>query len=493
MRLTAIGAILTALLCLCSRQAQQLTGSGTSPAVCGVKGRIVDAQGSPVAGVTVEIFSVNYIPAPRTAKIQAQSGITTDNQGNYEITPVFAGLYNISAEKDSLGVFIDSVTLAKDTGIVEMPVCTLSKSGEISGVVHLLGLNDTNQTQAILYIPGSGKAVRPCIGGAFTIAPVPAGTFHLVLTSDLKNYQALDTVVVQSDSTLLLDTIWVDTKKRTLVFLDSGNISVLWDTCIYCLRNSIQIPAGSTLTIMPGTEVLVMGDFAITNHGTFLCKGDSGAFVSFRHENPYETWQGIVSSENADSIYISNTILENALTGISIGNAGTQTIIERCVIRKAVTGLRLSSSSGGFLIRNNVMEGFPGTGGFLINIAAPVSQADSFACEFTNNIFFNSSYAVLEERDSAGGSFSSVFKNNCIHNLDSLCFRFTFGSDSTAVDTLTPFTPDTSGILHGDPQFVSTAIDDEDYHLKSGSLCIGTGADSTDMGVYSTYGQKDTL
>jgi hypothetical protein len=461
----------------------------TIPTPCGIRGRIIDKNGNPVSGASVYGFAVRYSPSLESVNMLEKSKVLTDKDGLYEIQPVYSGTYNFLAEKDSLAVFIDSITVINDTGIVDIPAGQLNNCGKISGIAHMLGHTDSNQTLASVYLQGTNRIVKPDVGGTFLMEHVPEGTYTVMLGSDVDRFAKRFNVTVQSNlTTILPDTLLAESAVCSTSFIDSSAIKGQWkSTNIYFVRTSIMILSGDTLEILPGTRIFMMGNFSILNYGTLICKGASDSFVHFKRENNNITWQGIHSFDNADSIYIANTIIEHVDTALNICNTKSETIVNKCVIRNASTALQLSSSSGAFHIRNSIFEGTVATGGHLIGIAASGLQSDTFACEFENNILLNSSYAVVEQRDTAGGNVRIAFRNNCLFNTGTTDSMFVWQNINSSSETLQPFTPDTSAVVFGDPQFVNTTKGAEDYHLQTTSPCTGTGVNKTDMGIYSTY------
>jgi hypothetical protein len=166
------------------------TGSTTESGV--VTGRLLTSGKVPVAGAAVSVIPVDHVPSLVLKKASAAGEAVTDAQGNYRIENVPAGLYNISAAKDSLTLFKDSlpVTAAGAAAGVD----TLRKSGSMQGLI-VMEPGDDSRTVLILVLGTNALAFPRDTSGSFSLSALAEGEYHVRFLSTIGKYRPLDTLI----------------------------------------------------------------------------------------------------------------------------------------------------------------------------------------------------------------------------------------------------------------------------------------------------------
>lgn len=192
--------------------AQEPTASGGSGTETGnaFSGRISFQDGSPAAGVTVMIFPVDFMPSTLPSARSEEKTRTTDKDGYYYYGDLGVGRYNVDALKESLGVFIDSIVVDRDSTRCSVPGGVLDRLGAIKGVTYVVGFNNVNNLRLMLYIPGTGRLIKPAIGSAFVMDSVAPGFYKLVFDPTLLHYRAREfDLQVKAGETVDLDTVYL--------------------------------------------------------------------------------------------------------------------------------------------------------------------------------------------------------------------------------------------------------------------------------------------
>jgi hypothetical protein len=226
-KLIALLAIL--LLTLCT--SDKITG--TTDEQLTVKAMISNPDGSAAVGATVKLFKVDD-----SLKTPAFTTVT-DTDGQYAVSGVTQGTYNIWAEKDTLVAFQDSIILANtDTRI---PDDTIYPAGSFTAVVGMQPNDDPRGV--IVQILGSDLYDDNVqADGHFTIKGIASGSYRLRLTTTLPNYATTFSSITahggQHDT--LQDTIWMiytgipvvnglTTSYDTL----NGTVKISWRKTVY--------------------------------------------------------------------------------------------------------------------------------------------------------------------------------------------------------------------------------------------------------------------
>jgi hypothetical protein len=445
----------------------------------GIRGQLVDPQGNPVPGATLQLYAVDYVPSLSTGKQWAGKRMAgtavTDANGDYVLSVPYAGVFNIEGRKDGAGVFIDSVAVSGKG--VDVPRDTLKPLGFVRGVSYMPTENSLNQVRVTLYIPGTRQITKPSPGGAFNFPGLPEGRYQIVFDPTLDAYDVkILEVEVRAGDTLDLDTVRLQIHRSDTVRVNSGPVSGTWGPGkTYILQGASYIPEGSTLNILPGTQIVLAEYRTFLVEGGLFALGTPESLITFRAGNG-AGWQGLDLGTRAFGT-ISRTVIEGAATyGISL--ASTKMKIRNSVFRYSEVGLYIAvGAADSVLLVNNVFHDIE-------DRAVVVYRGRS---DFRNNIFlrnliaFNRYYcqtssppAVLSETTVHSSLFYQNGRDFTVQNCQSPGYGndfFLFPTDS----------------VNADPQFNSLVKGNEDYHLKPGSAARGSGVNGTDMGIYSAY------
>jgi hypothetical protein len=201
--LTAI-AVLLFLSCSSGPTASGGTGTETGNAFTG---RILYPDRSPAAGVTVKFFPVDYVPLGQIPSSIREK--TTDADGYYDYSDLGPGMYNVEGEKDSLGVFIDTIIVERDSSKCRVPTGVLDRLGVIKGAT---AAPESTNLKLHVYFIGTSRYLKPTIGEGFVFDSMPAGPYRIVYDPTLVNYvqQEFDVNLTAGD-TLVLDTVILST------------------------------------------------------------------------------------------------------------------------------------------------------------------------------------------------------------------------------------------------------------------------------------------
>jgi hypothetical protein len=127
---------------------------------------------------------------------------------------------------------------------------------------------------------------------------------------------------IQATDTLGNTSLGVKTFRLPLLFIEPGEPYVLtgdeWWSGIHEVQTTVIVPAGITLSILPGTEVRIsaQNDIRFIIEGTLDIQGIEGTPVLFMSDQPlYNAWQGIYVSGQADIRYAG---IRHALRGITV-------------------------------------------------------------------------------------------------------------------------------------------------------------------------------
>lgn len=167
----------------------------------GIIAMLYNPDGTPAIGANVKIFEV-----ADTTKTPA-SEVISDENGNYAVSGLAKGTYNIYAEKDELVAFQDSISVLEDTIIIKDD--TLETPTNISGVV---GLQPNHEPRTVtVQVLGTEIFSNVNEDGYFTLNRMAKGDFTLKLSTTLDNYTTTyENLTITPDTPeTLADTLWL--------------------------------------------------------------------------------------------------------------------------------------------------------------------------------------------------------------------------------------------------------------------------------------------
>lgn len=473
--------LMVGLLIGCSDSPTKQDKSATTHITAGVMGRLVDAQNNPVSGVVVRLYPVDYVPSLGMSRALMKDRDTTDTDGVYEIPDVDTGTYNLEGKKDTLGVFIDSIDVADDTSVIDVPPEQLKKLGKITGITHMPGQSDTNQVRVNIYIPGTNRITLPNIGGKFAFDIMPAGKYQIIInpTFPAYNVRVIDTILAAGE-TLDLDTIWLTVYEPDTFTINASAVYGTWGpNKTYIINSNVEVPDGQRLRILPNTKIIMQGYYFFKVHSSLIAIGAPDSFIVFSSGLPNaneKSWQGFYSGQGVvpitDTMLLRYCIVEYAEIGLYASDSSLTCFeANNCIFRYSRVGL--IPDRPGSTVSNCIFHDIKTTTSVSVSFAMGTYQNVA-----SNNIFVNLGICFW------GDSTLLTANNNCFYNIDSL--GVSENSSTGYVHSLWTL-PAGNGNIFVDPQFTSLTKGHEDYHLSATSPCRGTGMNGSDIGVYSTY------
>lgn len=210
------------------------TGSTTESGV--VVGRVLASGGAPLAGAKVVLLPVDHVPSAvvrkvsgaqwtSTARKTAVAGqAVTDANGYYRIANVDSGAYSLTASRDSLAYFRDSLGVPA-AGLDAGPA-TVLPTGSLSGRVRLEA-GDEVRTVLILALGTNTLAVPKDTSGVFALAGMAEGQYHARFLSTLSTYAPLDTVLTIRSGKA--DTLASPIRLRSTSIPAVTGLAAIWD------------------------------------------------------------------------------------------------------------------------------------------------------------------------------------------------------------------------------------------------------------------------
>ena len=150
-----------------------------------VAGILYDADGEPVAGATVKVLPVGYVPMGGLVKMSADSMAVlttfTDKDGRYLLDSLPAGEYNILGEAEGTYSFRDSI--AYNVALDSIPSDTLRAPGSLTAQVLLEP--DHDPRSVFIQVLGTNYFTNADSRGRFTLTAMAGGEYSLRLVTTL--------------------------------------------------------------------------------------------------------------------------------------------------------------------------------------------------------------------------------------------------------------------------------------------------------------------
>lgn len=166
-------------------------------------GVLYSFDGSPAAGATVRFYASGADPRSATPA----AIVTTGQNGQYAVSGLTGGAYNVLGLKGTARSYLDSVTVSgEDTS--NLPADTLREVGSVCGAVKLVG--DTTAGIYVLAL-GTGTFAAVDSAGRFCLSDMAPGTYHVRILTTLAGYGPRDTVLmVPRGAADTVGTIWIN-------------------------------------------------------------------------------------------------------------------------------------------------------------------------------------------------------------------------------------------------------------------------------------------
>jgi hypothetical protein len=204
------------------------TGSTTESGV--VAGRLLGPGGAPLAGAKVALLPANHVPSIAQRR-QSAAGMSsaageavTDANGRYSIVHVEPGTYSLSAGRDSLAYFRDS--LGVPASGLDAGSATALPTGSLSGRVRLEP-GDEVRTVLILALGTNTLTIPKDTSGVFALSAMAEGEYHVRFLSTLSAYAPFDTVL--SIRSGISDTLPDPIRLRSTGIPAVTGLSARWD------------------------------------------------------------------------------------------------------------------------------------------------------------------------------------------------------------------------------------------------------------------------
>ena len=140
--------------------------------------------------------------------------------------------------------------------------------------------------------------------------------------------------------------------------VSGGDVSGTWDAAgsPYLIQGDITVPAGETLTIEPGVEVLLQGWYSLTVNGMLIANGTESQPILFGGGHPTAGWLGVRFVGASDNSSLTFAIVENGrATGANPLDRGGGIYIDNSspVISHSTIRNNFAKYSGGGIFLNN--------------------------------------------------------------------------------------------------------------------------------------------
>ena len=199
----------------------------------------------------------------------------------------------------------------------------------------------------------------------------------------------------------------------------AGEVSGTWTAADspYLVEGNITVPAGQTLVIEPGVQVLFQGLYKLTVNGTLQAVGTDSDLIVFSGSQAAAHWAGLEFTNTPDGSQLTHVIVEGSLgDGIYIENASP--LISYSTIRANEGGGIYMLNSNATLIGNHIINNVNKSSG------AGIYMRNSNP-ELTDNVISNNEVdappsGYIPSTRGGGGIFARssnpVLRNNVISN-----------------------------------------------------------------------------
>ncbi len=199
----------------------------------------------------------------------------------------------------------------------------------------------------------------------------------------------------------------------------SGNQSGLWDLANspYNIVGDVTIPAGTSLNIDPGVQVLAMGDYRITALGRIYALGTEADSIRFLSgvAGPSPTWKGIRLESIDQTTHLGFCYIEKAEYGVNSINSPA--LIHHCRFNLNQKGMQLYgigiADPAEVIVSTNIIENSIQNGILIAQNSNAVILANELRFNGTGTQYMA---AIQLSNQSTGGSNNPEISSNWIHH-----------------------------------------------------------------------------
>ncbi|MCB0490587.1 MAG: right-handed parallel beta-helix repeat-containing protein, partial [Cyclobacteriaceae bacterium] len=242
-------------------------------------------------------------------------------------------------------------------------------------------------------------------------------------------------------------------KVLTGTIVDNPTVSGVWTKqgSPYNIYNSVTIPAGNTLTIEPGVEVVFFGPYTLNVNGNLLARGTAADSITFDRFDDKSSWHSIrienVASDSDSTIFEYCRIAHTEYQGGNVTTNGGNAVLVKNFNKVRISNCLLRNNRGGRgagvyvekgdikinnnVIRNNLVDQYGA--GIYVDTGSPLIAGNriekNYGGSYAGGLWLSASKSRIEN--------NIISYNNCYWYGAGLVI--TNGSDCTLLRNLVSY------------------------------------------------------